>query len=344
MGSACTFSFHLPILLFFAFAAFAPSPSGAATMIAPVDRTSEVLVSMPRAGDGTPAKAATHPIEPSHAYTVQSAEISRRIEAMKSELLSQRRRYTDFSSNRGLSDASRDALDKSVAEFLRGCVAQIDSLKVAAVSDLRRGSGNASFPAHRLGGVAILSEQLQGVSKLSEELRHARVRAAIDARAKPQVQYSKHAAREAARAAREREPDPAGADADAEIQLYEQEFAQENAALVGELVETREQVREAERTVVEIANLNQLFASKVLEQGREIESLYELAVEATMFVDRGNKELRKMKGKGPVMKVTTGEFLLLFRGRRGLVFFRPLVLGKSLYFVLSMGKLTVACI
>lgn len=281
-------------------------------MIAPVDRTAELIASMPASSDGGGAMAATHPIAATHAYTVQAAEISRSIAAMRHEVTSQRRRYTDFSSARGLSDSARDALDKSVADFLRGCVAQIDALKVAAVSDLRRGTGgNASFPAHRLGGVAILNEELQGVSKLSEELRHARIRAAIDARAKPQVAYSKHAAREAARAAQEKDAALVGggaagdaADADAEMKMYEQEFASENAALVGELVETREQVREAERTVVEIANLNQLFASKVLEQGREIETLYGLAVEATMFVDRGNKELRKMKGKGPMMKVS----------------------------------------
>jgi syntaxin 18 len=57
--------------------------------------------------------------------------------------------------------------------------------------------------------------------------------------------------------------------------------------------------------------LNQLFASKVLEQGREIETLYELAVEATMFVDRGNRELRKMKGKGPILKYYVGGGLLV---------------------------------
>jgi syntaxin 18 len=286
-------------------------------MIAPVDRTAELHASMPRAAGRPPPRAAAHAIAATHVYTVQTAELSRQIASMQRELVSQRRRYVDFSSTRGLSDAARDALDASVASFLRGCVAQIDRLKAAAVTDLKRGTGDASFPAHRLGGVAILNEQLQGVSKLSEELRHARVRAAIDARTAPQAQYSKKAAGAASRAALEREAASAGGDAGgasegaAEMEMYAQEFASENAALVGELVETRERVREAERTVVEIATLNQLFASKVLEQGREIETLYELAVEATMFVDRGNRELRKMKGKGPILKYYVGGGLLV---------------------------------
>lgn len=278
-------------------------------MIAPVDRTAELFASIPRGTSGPAPPPCLSPITPTHAYTLQTAELSRQILAMQRSLVTQRRRYVDFSGVRGLSDGARDALDSSVATFLRGAVAQIDAFKAAAVADLRTGTGGASFPAHRLGGVAILNEQLQGVGKLSEELRHARVRAAIDARAAPEVAYSRRASRAATRSAEEREaavgdgePGKNRAEEVEEMALYAQEFASENAALVGELVETREQVREAERTVVEIASLNQFFASKVLEQGREIDTLYELAVEATMFVDRGNKELRKMKGKGPVVK------------------------------------------
>lgn len=277
-------------------------------MIAPVDRTSELFASIPRGEGDSPAVPQTQPIIASHAFTIQSAELSRQILAMERELLNQRRRYVDFSGARGLTDKDRDDLDSAVAKFLNKCVAEIDSMKVAAVAALKRGNGNASFSAHQLGGVAILNEQLQAVSKMSEELRHARIRAAIEARAAPEVFYSKRAAKEASRAALEREVAAAGGVASdaaanaADMEPYEQEFANENIALVNELVETREQVREAEKTVVEIASLNQLLASKVLEQGREIENLYDLAIEATMFVDRGNKELRKMKGKGPILK------------------------------------------
>lgn len=279
-------------------------------MIAPVDRSAELFASITRSESDGPVSTQSQlePIVPSHAFTIHSAELSRQIIAMERELHSQRKRYIDFCGPRGLTDKDRDDLDGSVANFLKNCVAEIDNIKVAAVSELKRGYGNASFLAHQLGGVAILNEQLQAVSKLSEELRHARIRAAIDARAAPEVVYSKRAAKEASRAALEREVAAAGgvtSDATsnaADMEQYAQQFESENVALVNELVDTREQVREAEKTVVEIASLNQLLASKVLEQGREIESLYELAMEATMFVDRGNKELRKMKGKGPILK------------------------------------------
>jgi syntaxin 18 len=307
-------------------------------MIGPVDRTAELaalLGSSSSRSAGCPALN-TKPIAATHAYTVQTSELSARIAAMRATVSAQRRRYSDYGP-RGLSDAARDTLDSSIAVFLRACVGQIDALKAEAVEDLERRRGAASFPAHRLGGVAILNEQLQGVGRLAEELRSVRIRAAIKERATAApVRYSKEAAKGAAAAARERERAQGGGGPEdtAEVIEFAQEFAQENATLVGELVETRERVREAERTVVEIANLNHVFATKVLEQAREIETLYDLAVEATMYVDRGNKELRKMKGKGPMLKyyvafavlVLTFAMLFLdwFAQRRSLLSLLPL--------------------
>lgn len=303
-----------------------------AQMLLPVDRTSELLANV-KACQKDPSRDVqlSQQIIVQHPYTVRAAELSRTIRAMYCELLTQKRRYADFSS-RGLSDRARDELDSSVAAFLRNCVAQIDSMKAQAVSDLKGRRGNASFPAHQIGGVAILNEELQKVSRLSEELRGVRIRAAIDARAAPQVQYSAQAAREAAEAARQRERDQGGGGPEDSVEfgLYEAEFAMENATLVSELVETREKVREAERTVVEIANLNHVFATKVLEQAREIESLYELALEATMFLDRGNKELRKMKEKGPLLKYIVAAVIVFLTFL--MIFFDWISRQRSIFF------------
>lgn len=236
-------------------------------------------------------------------FTTQSVELSNRIRDMRSELVRQRRQYSDFSPI-GMTDASRDALDSSVASFVRVCMTQIDGMKTEAVMDLKRRRGQASFAAHRLGCVAILNEQLQSVTKISEEMRSVRIRQAVDAKVRSQVRYSKKAAKEAADFAKqqERAAGGGGPEDSVELQEYAQEFAAENEALVSELIERREQVRDAERAVAEIASLNHVFATKVLEQAREIETLYDLAVEATSYVDLGNRELRKMKTKGPVLK------------------------------------------
>jgi syntaxin 18 len=259
----------------------------------------------------------------SDAFTVESLQLSSKIDAMKTELESQSRRYSDFS-GRGFSDSARDELDASTTAFLRACIAQIEVLKSDAVARISRSRGGSCFAAHQLGTVAILNERLRGVSAVAERLRAARIRDAVSARSSASTTAASaygHVTALERMVAEDRQVRPRGpeerADSEAEaaeFALHAQEFAQENAALLTELVERREQMREAERTVAEIAGLNQLFATKVLEQAREIETLYDLAVEATTFVSRGNRELRQMKGKGPVVKywIAFGILVLTF--------------------------------
>lgn len=80
------------------------------------------------------------------------------------------------------------------------------------------------------------------------------------------------------------------------------QFKSENRTLFNDLVQTREQVHDAERTMTTIASMNQAFATAVVQQAREIEVLYGLAVEATRLVDRGNVELRRMGDRRPILK------------------------------------------
>lgn len=211
-----------------------------------------------------------------------------------------------------MTDAERDETDSAVAQFLREAMSQIEGLKQEAVEGVGREKG-ASFPAHQLGVVVILNEDLQEVGRLSEGLRGVRIKHAMAERKKGKVVYDARVARELAEERKEGENIERGGEEMEDYVLLEQEFRRENATLIRDLVETRERVREAERTVFEIANLNHVFATKVLEQAREIEVLYDLAVEATEFVDRGNRELRKMRKRGPVLKYALAG-LALFLG------------------------------
>lgn len=275
-------------------------------MIAPIDRTSEFLAALaahhPSSKDTLLIKSPSNNLP--HPLTHVALQLKSKIDDMRAFIQRCRRRYDDFSL-RGMADEERDQVDVAVAQFLREAMAQIDGLKREAVEGVARDKG-ASFPAHQLGVVVILNEDLQEVGKLSEELRGVRIKHAMAERGKGRVVYDARVAREMAEERREGEEVE-------DFALLEQDFRRENATLIRELVETREQVREAERTVFEIANLNHVFATKVSEQAREIEVLYELAVEATEFVDRGNRELRKMRKRGPVLKYALAG-LALFLG------------------------------
>lgn len=284
-------------------------------MINPVERTGEFLAALAshhNVSDKTKPLVQRSDPSTQHEFTQLAVELTTRIAEMQTFVSKCQRRYEDFSP-RGMRDAERDEIDSAVAQFLRTAMAQIDVLKADAVRTLEQRAGG-SFPAHQLGVVVILNEDLQGVSKLSEGLRGVRIRRAIADKSKVTVKYNVDVAREMAAERREREKREAGRgteEDDEGLAMLEQAFERENEALVTELVETREQVREAERTVFEIANLNHVFATKVLEQAREIETLYELAVESTENVERGNRELRKMKRRGPLLQYVFALFAVL---------------------------------
>jgi syntaxin 18 len=53
------------------------------------------------------------------------------------------------------------------------------------------------------------------------------------------------------------------------------------------------QVQHTERTVREIATLNQMFSTAIMQQGQQIEKLYGEAVQATLNIDRANVQLGK---------------------------------------------------
>lgn len=300
-------------------------------MINPIDRTDEFLATMAMQHNIPLSQRAPIKKEDEsrrHNFTVLALQLTQQIRDMRDFVRKHQSRYADFSL-RGMKDVERDQVDSAVAQFLRTVMSEIDVLKHDAVKELERQKG-ASFPAHKLGVVMILNEDLQEVSNQSESLRSVRIKHAIEEKDRVQVQYDPSVARELAEEKRNRwDGDPTAEEDD--FGLLEQEFARENASLVNELVETRERVKEAERTVLEIANLNHVFATKVLEQAREIEVLYDLAVEATTFVDRGNRELRKMKQRGPVLKYALAGFALFlalvllfldwFRSRRTFLFF-----------------------
>lgn len=281
-------------------------------MINPIDRTQELfsaLVVHHKIADGKVTIKESSQVE-QHAFTKLALRLNTQILDMQSFMRKCTTRYLDFSI-RGMPNVERDKLDSAVAQFVRTAMDQIDSLKQAAVTQLHN-TREPSFPAHKLGVVVILNEHLQAICTLSETLRAARIKNAIAIKQSAKLQYNPAIAREMARERqRTMQPQEEQQEDDDAIAPLEQQFARENLALVNQLVETRERVKEAEQTVLEIANLNHVFAAKVLEQAREIETLYRLAIEATTFVGRGNRELRKMNTRGPRIQYALAILALL---------------------------------
>eukprot|EP00798_Chlamydomonas_sp_ICE-L_P032325 gene32325-16897_t len=66
-----------------------------------------------------------------------------------------------------------------------------------------------------------------------------------------------------------------------------------NRHLVAQLQDTNTQVVGLERTLQEIATLNQMFSTAVLHQAAAIETIYENALDASLAIKSGNLELKK---------------------------------------------------
>lgn len=280
-------------------------------MLVPVDRTAEFALLLRSRQSGVEEGATlcdqgeifySYGAHSDEHESSETNELSKRIISMTDVIARSRRRYMDYATPRGMKDSERDELDRTLGEFLQAAMAHIDMLK---------GTTN-SWDAHELGRILILSERLQVIATESEALRAARISDAMKGGSNNSTSNNNGRRRRAnidididnididgmsVSSRRSNARDNDNEDEDVGGGMDEQQFAEENAVLVADLVETRERVREAEKNVIEIANLNHIFAAKVVEQAKEIEDLYDLAVDSAHYLDYGNRELMAMKGK-----------------------------------------------
>merc|ERR1711881_216431 len=84
-----------------------------------------------------------------------------------------------------------------------------------------------------------------------------------------------------------------------EIQAYEQE----NNAMYDDLVSLRDNIQQIENKVVKIAQLQEVFTEKVLQQKDDIDLIANHAVSATENVTDANEELRKAIQRNASLRV-----------------------------------------
>jgi syntaxin 18 len=207
--------------------------------------------------------------------------------------------------------------------YVKKCSANISQLQnllklTPAGSPAKQLPINTDMLAHRQGMVLLLSEKLGLLSSAFDRLRSLR--------------YQQNAAQQAMKARRTPPPPPRhistttttgsslrsrfptatssynGTDIDGSTaaisshphqqhyttQMSVQETSDaENLALQHELLSRVDEVSRAEKTVREIATLNQMFSTAILAQSEQIEQLYMEAVAATGHLERGNLQLER---------------------------------------------------
>ncbi|KAH9766757.1 Syntaxin-81 [Citrus sinensis] len=157
--------------------------------------------------------------------------------------------------------------------------------------------------------VLILSEKLHSVTAQFDQMRAIRFQDAIN-RAMPRRKLKRETVSKSAdisipnksdiRELDEIQPEP--------LTVQQQILDDETRALQVELTSLLDTVQQTETKMVEVSALNHLMSTHILHQARQIEHLYEQAVEATKNVELGNKELSQAIRRN----TSSRTFLLLF--------------------------------
>lgn len=199
-------------------------------------------------------------------------------------------------------DATRDAFEAETSASIGECQRCVARAKDAVEAARAPGGALSRSPqcaAHLFGIGLILSESLNELARMFDRVRETRFASAL-ARAERERERRRPARRAAyAGFGVSGDGDRGGGDEDVDgvrvegVERQTQVHEERQDALEEELTQLLEQVRVAERNVLEMSALSSLFATHVQAQAEQIESLYQDAIESSRHLDVGNVEMRK---------------------------------------------------
>lgn len=191
-------------------------------------------------------------------------------------------------------------LEAQITEYIHRCKSNIDAIQNLCVAEAGGNTGlnrkiSPMEQAHRQGCVLILAERLKNCMATFEGIQRAR------AMRIEQAELAKRRRTPALKITpRKQDPLPISRKSSRTSQAalspqsaQQLSFQSENYALQQDLSNLTDQAQHAERTVREIASLNQAFSAALFHQAEQIETLYNQAVEVSNHMDMGNVQLRK---------------------------------------------------
>ncbi|KAL9458530.1 hypothetical protein AB3S75_007404 [Citrus x aurantiifolia] len=249
-------------------------------------------------------------------FTKAALKTLESIGALEQFILNHRKDYVEMHRT---TEQERDSIEHEVTAFIKTCKEQIDILQHSINDDeanskgwlgLKAASSNADTIAHKHGVVLILSEKLHSVTAQFDQMRAIRFQDAIN-REMPRRKLKRQTISKSADTASnpnksdmreldEIQPEP--------LTVQQQLLNDETRALQVELTSLLDAVQQTETKMVEMSALNHLMSTHILHQAKQIEHLYEQAVEATKNVELGNKELSQAIRRN----TSSRTFLLLF--------------------------------
>ncbi|CAG0893850.1 unnamed protein product [Darwinula stevensoni] len=219
----------------------------------------------------------------------------------------------------GMTDADRDHIDTGAQTVMRSCRQLLLNLRKEAGLV----QGNAQTKQHWQAVADIIEAYLKSVCKVYSTQRAVRVkrmverqkleRLEIGTRRGPKLERLEIGTRKSSEGSRPIITDMSDEDLDTEELTPEdlRILEQENRQIFQELNSLVDEVKQIEGKVVRIAELQEIFTEKVLDQEKDIEKLSHTVVGTTENVKFGNEQVREAIKKNAGFRVWILFFLLV---------------------------------
>ncbi|XP_076633827.1 syntaxin 18 [Colletes latitarsis] len=273
-------------------------------------------------------------------FFIKAQAVVVQISKLHEFLLENRKAYLNFSNHLSyvpsMSDADRDEIDIGAQKIMTTCSQLIKDLR-REIADAKVSPQNLE---HREIMLLLIEEYLKNVCKIYSEQKAMRVKRAMEVRKIAKLELEpkpvkrlefemKKSSLNADEKLEEKESKTDSNDSspmkiqeingDVNSLMYEEElspediqlFEAENEQLYNELNTITEEVKQIESKVVHIAELQEIFTEKVLDQDKDLDRLMTTVVGSTENVTEANEQIRQAIQRNAGLRVSILFFLLV---------------------------------
>ncbi|XP_044262802.1 syntaxin-18 [Tribolium madens] len=234
-------------------------------------------------------------------------EVVKQITHLQTFLLENKAAYLNvlnyLSTNKTMTEVDREQIDTTAEKIVNACTSLIGDYK-KEISKLPKSKQKEE---HYQNVVDSLERYLKSVSKIYTEAKAIRVKRVLETHKVAKLETI------GGKGNLELPPvSPPPVDIEDQLSVEEmQMFESENEMLYNELNSTSEEVKQMESKVVHIAELQELFTEKVLQQEQDIERIANNVVGATSNMRDANEQIRQAIQRNAGLRVWVLFFLLV---------------------------------
>lgn len=255
-------------------------------------------------------------------FTLKSKEVVQQVTRLRDFLAEHRKAYLNFSSHLSglpeMTDFERDKIDSGAQRIINTCSNFINDLEREVFETSDRPT---QLFEHQRIMVKLMKEYLKQVCKIYSEQRAIRVQRSLEIKKMSRIDSNSPK-----KIAAMPQPDPLQEKKEnkyiseqnstyAEDETLSPEelqmFQMENNQIYNELNSLTDEVRQIESKVVKIAELQEIFTDKVLQQDKDIDRIATTVVGTTENVRDANEQIRQAIQRNAGLRVWVLFFLLV---------------------------------